>query len=91
MKKNDLIAKMADINGMSKKDNEAVLNSFIDAITESLKAGEKINLIGFGSFEVKERAERQGVNPKTKEAITIKASKSPVFKAGKNLKEIVNG
>lgn len=90
MKKTDLVAKMAENNGLSKKDNELALNAFIESVTEALKAGEKINLIGFGSFEVKDRAERKGVNPKTGETMTIKASKSPSFKAGKNLKETVN-
>lgn len=91
MKKTDLVTKMSENNGLSKKDNETALNSFIEVVTQGLKDGEKINLIGFGSFEVKDRAERKGVNPKTGEAMTIKASKSPSFKAGKNLKEIVNG
>lgn len=90
MKKTDLIAKMAENNGLSKKDNELALNAFIESVTDALKSGDKVNLIGFGSFEVRDRAERQGVNPKTKEKITIPASKSPAFKAGKNLKDIVN-
>lgn len=90
MKKTELISAMAEKSGLSKKDSESALNAFIETITGALKEGDKVNLIGFGSFEVRERAERQGVNPKTGEAMTIKASKSPVFKAGKGIKEAVN-
>ncbi|MFI3226422.1 MAG: HU family DNA-binding protein [Clostridia bacterium] len=89
MKKNELIAAMAEKNGLSKKDNEMCLNAFIESIAGALKEGDKVSLVGFGSFEVRERAERQGVNPKTGEAITIKASKSPAFKAGKGLKDMI--
>ncbi|MFI3115050.1 MAG: HU family DNA-binding protein [Clostridia bacterium] len=89
MKKNELIAKMSEKSGLSKKDSEACLNAFIESIGEALKEGDKVSLVGFGSFEVRERAERKGVNPKTKETITIKASKSPAFKAGKGLKDML--
>ena len=74
---------------MSKKDAEAALNASVEAISEALAQGDKIQLIGFGSFEVKERAARVGRNPKTKEEIKIPASKYPVFKAGKALKDRV--
>ena len=77
-------------SGTSKKSAEESLNAFIEVITEELKKGEKIQLVGFGSFEVRKRAARKGRNPQTKEEIKIPASKSPVFKAGKALKEIVN-
>lgn len=89
MKKNDLIAAMAEKTGLSKKDTEATLNAFIETIGETLKAGDKVTLVGFGSFEVSERGERQGVNPRTGEAMTIKASKSPKFKAGKGFKDMI--
>ncbi len=89
MNKTELIAAAAEKAGVSKKDSEAVVTAALDAIAESLKDGEKVQIVGFGSFEVKTRAERTGRNPKTKEAITIPASKVPVFKAGKALKDIV--
>ena len=89
MNKTELIAAAAEQAGVSKKDSEAVVTAALDAIAESLKDGEKVQIVGFGSFEVKTRAERTGRNPKTKEAITIPASKVPVFKAGKALKDIV--
>ena len=72
------------------KNSEAALNAFISSVEDALKAGEKVVLVGFGSFEVRDRAARKGRNPQTKEEITIPASKAPVFKAGKGLKEIVN-
>ena len=89
MNKNELVAAAAEKSGLSKKDMEAALNASIETITEALAAGDKIQLVGFGAFEVKERAERVGRNPKTKEAITIPASKAPVFKAGKALKDAI--
>lgn len=89
MNKNELVAAAAEKSGLSKKDMEAALNASIETITEALAAGEKIQLVGFGAFEVKERAERIGRNPKTKEAITIPASKAPVFKPGKALKDAI--
>lgn len=90
MNKSELINAMAENSGLSKKDCEAALNGFTQAVETALKDGDKIQLTGFGTFEVKARGERVGRNPKTKEAITIPASKSPVFKAGKGLKDAVN-
>ena len=75
---------------MSKKDSDKAVAAVLDAITETLAAGEKVSLVGFGTFEVKERAEREGINPRTKEKIVIPASKLPSFKAGKALKEEVS-
>lgn len=89
MTKKELIDAMAETSALSKKDCETALNAFTQAVENALKSGEKIQLTGFGSFEVKERGERTGRNPKTKEAITIPASKAPVFKAGKALKDAV--
>ena len=89
MNKADLINAVTEKAGLSKKDTEAVINAAIDAITDALKEGEKVQLVGFGAFEVKARAERIGRNPKTKEQIKIPASKMPVFKAGKALKDAV--
>lgn len=90
MNKAELIAAMATKSEMTKKDAEYALNAFIASVTESLKKGEKVGLVGFGTFEVKKRAAREGVNPQTKKAIKIPAKKAPVFKAGKGLKETVN-
>ncbi len=89
MNKTELIAQIATKSGLSKKDAEKALAATIDAVTEALVAGDKIALVGFGSFEVKSREARMGRNPKTKEAIEIPASKAPVFKAGKALKDAV--
>lgn len=90
MNKSDLIAAIAAKTGSTKKDAEATLNAFVDVVTESLVKGDKVQLVGFGSFEVRKRAARKGRNPQTKEEIKIPASKAPVFKAGKALKELVN-
>ena len=90
MNKSDLIAAIAAKTGETKKDAEATVNAFIDVVTESLAKGEKVQLVGFGSFEVRKRAARKGRNPRTKEEIKIPASKAPVFKAGKALKDLVN-
>ena len=90
MNRTELISAMSESANMSKVDTEKALKAFIDTVTEELKNGGKVQLVGFGTFEVGERAERQGRNPKTGEAITIPASKSPKFKAGKALKDIVN-
>ena len=89
MNKAELIAAVAEKAGLSKKDPEAAVNAALDAITAALQEGDKVQLVGFGSFEVKSRAARTGRNPKTKETIEIPASKVPVFKAGKALKDIV--
>ena len=90
MNKSELIAAMADKTGETKKNAEASLNALIDVITEALVNGDKVQLVGFGSFEVRKRAARKGRNPQTKEEIKIPASKAPVFKAGKALKDLVN-
>ena len=89
MNKAELIAAVAEKAGLSKKDSEAAVTAALDVITAGLQEGDKVQLVGFGSFEVKSRAARTGRNPKTKEAIEIPASKVPVFKAGKALKDIV--
>lgn len=89
MNKTELIAAAAEKAGLSKKDTEKVVNATFDAITEALAQGDKVQLVGFGAFEVKERGERIGRNPQTKEEIKIPASKAPVFKAGKALKDAV--
>ena len=81
---------MAEKTQLSKKDADAALKAFIDVVSEELKKGEKIQLVGFGTFEVSERAAREGRNPQTGETMTISASKSPKFKAGKALKDLVN-
>lgn len=89
MTKVELIASVAAEAGMSKKDAEKAVNAALAAITEELKNGGKVSLVGFGTFEVRERSERQGRNPQTKEPMTIAASKLPAFKAGKALKDAV--
>ena len=90
MNKADLVAAVAAKTGDTKKAAEASVDAIVAAIKESLKKGEKVQLVGFGSFEVRKRAARKGRNPQTKEEIKIPASKAPVFKAGKALKEVVN-
>ena len=90
MNRTELVAAMAEKTQLSKKDADAALKAFIDVVSEELKKGEKIQLVGFGTFEVSERAAREGRNPQTGETITISASKSPKFKAGKALKDLVN-
>ena len=90
MNKADLIAAIAAKTGETKKSAEASVNAFVDVITESLVECDKVQLVGFGSFEVRKRAARKGRNPQTKEEIKIPASKAPVFKAGKALKDLVN-
>ena len=89
MNKTELIAAVAEKAGLSKKDADAAVAAVFDAMTAELKKGEKVQLIGFGTFEVRERAAKQGRNPKTGEAMTIAASKGPAFKAGKALKDAV--
>jgi DNA-binding protein HU-beta len=90
MNKAELIAAIAAKTGDTKKVAEASVNAFVDVVTESLVKGDKVQLVGFGSFEVRKRAARKGRNPQTKEEIKIPASKAPVFKAGKALKDLVN-
>ena len=91
MNKTELTAAMAEQAGISKKDAEKALKAFTDVVSEELKKGGKVQLVGFGTFEVSERAAREGRNPQTKESIKIAASKAPKFKAGKPLKDLVNG
>lgn len=90
MNKTELVAAIAEKAGLSKKDSEGAVKAFTDTVAEQLKAGEKIQLVGFGTFEVAERAARTGKNPQTKEEIQIPASKAPKFKAGRALKDTVN-
>lgn len=90
MNKTELVAAIAEKAGLSKKDAEGAVKAFTDTVAEQLKAGEKIQLVGFGTFEVAERAARTGKNPQTGEAIKIPASKAPKFKAGKALKDMIN-
>ncbi len=87
MNKSELIAAIAAKAEISKKDAEGALNAFVEAVKGALKKGDKVQLVGFGSFEVRERAERKGRNPQTKKEIVIPATKVPVFKAGKALKD----
>ena len=86
MNKTELIAAIADKAGIAKKDADKALAAFIETVTDELKAGGKVQLVGFGTFEVKERAARVGINPQTKAQIKIPASKAPVFKAGNTFK-----
>ncbi|MCI2131750.1 MAG: HU family DNA-binding protein [Eubacterium sp.] len=88
MNKTELVAEIAEKAGLSKKDSEAAVRAFIDAVSESLKKGDKVQLVGFGTFEVSERPARTGRNPQTGETIEIAASRTPKFKAGKALKDM---
>ncbi len=90
MNKTELVAAMADQAGISKKDAEKALKAFTDVVGAQLKKGDKIQLVGFGTFEVSERAAREGRNPQTGATMKIAASKAPKFKAGKALKDLVN-
>ena len=90
MNKGELIKAIADKAGFTNKDATAAYDAFVGAITEALKAGEKVQLVGFGSFEVKEVAAKSGINPKTKEQVAIPACKKPVMKFGKAYKELFN-
>ena len=90
MNKSELVAAMAAKTELSKKDSEKALKAFIDVVTEQLKKGDKVQLVGFGTFEVAKRAAREGRNPQTGKSMKIAASKAPKFKAGKALKEEVN-
>ena len=90
MNKTELIAAIAEKAGIAKKDAEKALAAFVDTVAVELKKGEKIQLVGFGTFEVRERAARTGINPQSGAKIEIAASKNPVFKAGKALKDSVN-
>ena len=90
MNKADLVSMIASKSNLTKKDSESALNAFIETVQTALKKGDKIQLVGFGTFEVRKRSARNGINPRTKQAIKIPASKAPVFKAGKALKESCN-
>ncbi len=90
MNKAELVAAIAAKTGVTKKAAEELVNAFVATVTEALEKGDKVQLVGFGSFEVRKRAARKGRNPQTKEEIKIPASKAPVFKAGKALKDLVN-
>jgi len=90
MNKTELVAAMAEKSGLTKKDAEKALTAFAEAVTDALKESEKVQLVGFGTFEVKNRAARTGINPQTGESVEIKASKAPTFKAGKALKDALN-
>lgn len=89
MNKNELVASVAEKAEISKKDAEAAVKAVIEAITEALAEGDKVALVGFGTFSVKERAARTGINPRTKETVEIPAAKAPAFKAGAALKDAV--
>ena len=89
MNKTELISAVAEKSSITKKDAEKIVSSVFDAIADALKQGDKVQLVGFGTFEVKQRAARKGLNPLTKQPIDIAASKAPVFKAGKGLKDII--
>jgi DNA-binding protein HU-beta len=91
MNKTDLINSIASKSGLNKKNSEAALNAFIGSVEDSLKGGDKVVLVGFGTFETKVRAARQGINPRTKATIEIPASKVPAFKISKALKDKVAG
>ena len=90
MNKTDLVTEVAERTGLSKKDTDQVLSAALEAITEAMEAGEKVQIAGFGVFDVKERAPRMGRNPRTKEEIQIPASRLPVFKPGKALRELID-
>lgn len=90
MNKTELVAAIADRAELSKKDSEKALTAFVDVVTEELKKGEKVQLVGFGTFEVSKRAAREGRNPQTGATMKIEACTAPKFKAGKVLKEAVN-
>ncbi|HUC92349.1 MAG TPA: HU family DNA-binding protein [Paenibacillus sp.] len=89
MNKTELIAKVSDLTELSKKDATKAVDAVFDAISEALQGGEKVQLVGFGNFEVRERSARKGRNPQTGQEIEIAASKTPAFKPGKSLKDLV--
>ncbi len=89
MNKVELVSSVAQKSGLSKKDSEKAVTAILDSIVETVATGEKVQLVGFGTFEVRERKERTGRNPRTREEIIIPASKQPVFKAGKSFKDSV--
>jgi DNA-binding protein HU-beta len=89
MTKSEFVGKLAEKTGLTKADAEKAVNAFLETVSETLKSGDKVTFTGFGSFEVNERAAREGRNPQTGEAMQIKATKAPKFKAGKGLKDAV--
>lgn len=91
MNKTELVASVAEKTGLTKKDSEKAVNALFSSIEEALVGGDKVQLVGFGTFEVRERKERKGQNPQTKQEIIIPATRVPAFKAGKNLKDVVAG
>ena len=91
MNKSELIAEVAEKTGLTKKDAEAAVKAVTDTITDAMIQGDKVQLVGFGTFEVRERAARFGSDPRTGESMEIAASKAPAFKAGQGLKDAVNG
>ena len=91
MNKTELVEKVAESAGLTKTQAEAAINAFVETITDGLKAGDKITLKGFGTFEVRQREAREGRNPRTGETMTIAASKAPAFKASSALKTVING
>ena len=90
MNKNELITAVAEKSGLTKKETEKILKAFTEVVTEELKNGGKVQMVGFGTFEVSERAARDGRNPRTGEPMPIEASRAPKFKAGKALKDAIN-
>lgn len=90
MNKNELLEKVSQASGLTKKESEAAINAFIETLTDVLKAGDKISLKGFGTFEVRTREARTGRNPRTGETMEIAASKVPAFKASSTLKNVIN-
>ncbi len=90
MNRTELVAAVAEQAGISRKDAERAMKAFTEVVTEELKNGGKVQLVGFGTFEVSDRVARVGINPQTKKTINIAASKAPKFKAGKALKDAVN-
>ena len=90
MNQTELVAAIAEKTGLSKADSEKALKAFVDTVTEAMKSGDKVSLVGFGTFEKTKREAREGINPATKEKIKIAASYSPKFKAGKALKDAMN-
>ncbi|MBE7007760.1 MAG: HU family DNA-binding protein [Ruminococcaceae bacterium] len=90
MNKTELVAAMAEKSELTKKDAEKALAAFLESVEGALKKGDKVQLVGFGTFEVKQRAARTGINPQTKKPVKIKASKAPSFKAGKAFKDALN-
>ncbi len=90
MNKGELVEKISAVTGLTKKDTEGVINSFVDVIQSALKKGDKVAIAGFGTFDVSNRKERIGRNPQTGEEIKIAASKTPKFKAGKSFKDMMN-